>query len=99
MSTYTISKTAKAFALNPALGLVLALTATLFTPRLARSADNAEADKLLASAREKETQAQQLRAAASAATQKAADDELEASAEERQARILSARALQLLKAD
>jgi hypothetical protein len=62
-------------------------------------ADNSEADKLLAAAKAKELHAQELRTAAAAALQKAADDEMDAGAEERQARILSAQALQLLKAD
>src|SRR5690348_11032574 len=66
---------------------------------LAHAADNAEADKLLATAKAKETHAQELRASAAAASQKAADDELEASSEDRQARILSAQAMQLMKAD
>ena len=66
---------------------------------LAKAADNVEADKLLAAAKAKETHAQELRASAAAASQKAADDELEASAEDRQARILSAQAMQLMKAD
>ncbi len=64
-----------------------------------RGAENAAAERLLATAKAKETHAQELRAAAADAQQKAADDELEAGAEERDARILAARALNVLKAD
>ena len=69
-----------------------------------RAADKAEAEKaaaekFLATVKAKETHAQDLRSAAATAQQKAADDEMEAAAEERDARILTATALSLLKAD
>jgi hypothetical protein len=63
-----------------------------------RGAD-ADANQMLAQAKAKQLHAQQLRDAAAAAVQKAADDEMEAGAEDRDARILTARALQMLKAD
>jgi len=85
------------FAQQPRTFIVLALG--VLGLGLASAADNVEADKLLAAARAKETHAQELRTSAAAASQKAADDELEASAEDRQARILSAQAMQLMKAD
>lgn len=99
MSTHNKRTQLTGLSSNHRFASVLALAITLSVPALLRAADNVEADKLLAAAREKETHVQALRAAASAASQKAADDELEASAEDRQARILSAQALQLLKAD
>jgi hypothetical protein len=74
------------------LGLGLATATTL-------GAADADANKLLADAKAKQLHAQQLREAAAATLQKAADDEMEASVEERDARILTARALQMLKAD
>jgi hypothetical protein len=75
-----------------ALALGLAAVTTL------RAADT-DANQLLAQAKAKQLHAQQLREAAAATLQKAADDEMEAGAEERDARILTARALQMLKAD
>jgi len=63
------------------------------------AADDAAAQKLLAQARAKEVHAQELRAAAAATLQKAADDQMEAGAEDRDARILTAQALKLLGAD
>jgi hypothetical protein len=63
------------------------------------AADDAAAQKLFSEARAKEVHAQELRAASAAADQKAADDRMEASADERDARILGAQALKLLGAD
>jgi hypothetical protein len=63
------------------------------------AADDAAAQKLLAQAKTKELHAQELRAAASNALQKAADDQSEASVEDRDAKILSAQALKLMGAD
>src|SRR5579863_6990827 len=63
------------------------------------AADDAAAQKLLTEARAKEAQAQELRAVAAAAVQKAADDQMEAGVEERDARILTAQALSLMGAD
>jgi len=74
------------------LALGLAAVTTL------RAAD-ADANQLLAQAKAKQLHAQQLRDSAAATLQKAADDEMEAGTEERDARILTARALQMLKAD
>lgn len=74
----------------PAIGLAAAMTLR---------AGDADANRLLADAKAKQLHAQQLREAAAATLQKAADDEMEAGIEERDARILTARALQMLKAD
>jgi hypothetical protein len=63
------------------------------------AADEAAAQKLLAQARAKETHAHELRAAASAAIQKASDDQAEASVEDRDAKILAAQAMKLMGAD
>ena len=79
--------------------LMLALGMTMVGAWQTRAADDAAAQKLLADARAKETHAQQLRAAAAATMQKAADDQMEASAEERDSRILTAKALKLVGAD
>ena len=79
--------------------LVIVLAVALMGTSRVRGAENAAAERLLATAKAKETHAQELRAAAADAQQKAADDELEAGAEERDARILAARALNVLKAD
>jgi hypothetical protein len=76
--------------------LVLALVASTLQMR---AADDAAAQKLMADARAKETRAHELRASAAAAMQKAADDQMEASADERDARILTAQAMKLLGAD
>lgn len=77
-----------------ALGIILAVGATQ-----SWAADEAAAQKMMTEARAKEAHAQELRAAAAATLQKAADDQMEASAEERDARILSAQALKLSGAD
>ena len=74
------------------LALGLAAVTTL------RAAD-ADANQLLAQAKAKQLHAQQLRDSAAATLQKAADDEMEAGTEERDARILTARALKMLNAD
>ena len=79
--------------------LVLALGLALSATFRSNAADEAAAQKLLAESRAKETHAQELRAAASAAAQKSNDDQLEAAAEERDARILVAQALKLMGAD
>jgi hypothetical protein len=79
--------------------LVLALAIALTGAFGLYAADDAAAQRLMAEARAKETQAQQLRAAAAAAQQKAADDQMEAGVQERDARILTAQALKLLGAD
>src|SRR5579864_5534450 len=79
--------------------LVLALAMTMVGAWQTRAADEAAAQRLLAEARAKETHAQQLRAAAATTMQKAADDQMEASAEERDSRILTAQALKLAGAD
>jgi hypothetical protein len=63
------------------------------------AADEAAAQKLLTQARAKEAHAQELRAAAATGLQKAADDQMEASGEDRDARILTAQALKLMGAD
>lgn len=81
------------------LTLGLALAITLAGTFGLRAADDAAAQRLLAEAKVRITHAQQLRAAANAAQQKAADDQMEAGAEERDARILEARALKLIGAD
>jgi len=62
-------------------------------------AQNAEAQGLFATAKLRQEQAQRLRGEVAAWVQQANDAELQASADERDARILSARALQMLKAD
>jgi len=62
-------------------------------------AQEAEAQKLLAAANVKETQAQKLRADAALKKQEAANDEGLASANQREASILTARAMQMMKAD
>ncbi len=59
---------------------------------------NAEADRLFALAKLKQAGAHQLRDNAAVKLQQAADDEAQAGANQREARILVARALQLLKA-
>ena len=79
--------------------LVLALAIALTSASGLRAAEDAAAQKLLAEARAKEMHAQELRAAAATTLQKAADDQIEAGVEEREARILAARALKLLGAD
>ena len=79
--------------------LTLALVVTTASAFRTPAADEAAAQKMLAEARAKEAHAEQLHAAAAAATQKGADDQMEASAEERDARILTAQALKLLGAD
>lgn len=90
-----LSRATRAFpqVLVVALGIALGATVRL------HAADEAAAQKLLAESRAKETHAQELRAAAATASQKAADDQLEAAAEERDARILVAQALKLTGAD
>jgi hypothetical protein len=75
--------------------VAVALTCTLALG----AADDAAAQKLLADARAKEAHAQELRTVAAAASQKAADDQMEAGVEERDARILTAQALKLMGAD
>lgn len=90
-----ISRATRAFPQILVIALTLALGPTVRT----NAADEAAAQKLLAESRAKETHAQELRAAAAAASQKATDDQLEAAAEERDARILSAQALKLMGAD
>lgn len=55
--------------------------------------------KLMAEARAKEVHAQELRANASGMLQKAADDQMEATAEDRDAKILTAQAMKLMGAD
>ena len=84
---------------GPARTFVLALAIALTGTVGLRAAENAVAEKMLAEAKVKETHTQELRAAAETALQKAADDQMEAGAEERDARILTARALSLLGAD
>ena len=79
--------------------LVLALAIALTGASGLRAAEDAAAQKLLAEAKAKEMHAQELRAAAATASQKAADDQIEAGVEEREAHILAARALNLLRAD
>jgi uncharacterized phage infection (PIP) family protein YhgE len=79
--------------------LVLALAIALTGASGLRAAEDAAAQKLLAEARAKEMHAQELRTAAATTLQKAADDQIEAGVEEREARILAARALKLLGAD
>ena len=79
--------------------MLLVTTATLAATLGLRAADDAAAQKLLAQARAKEAHAQELHAAAAAAEQKAADDQMEAGAEERDARILTAQALKAMGAD
>ena len=79
--------------------MILALALILAGAVPSRAADDAAAQKLLAEAKAKETHAQQLRAAAAASMQKASDDQMEASAEERDARILTAQALTAMGSD
>jgi hypothetical protein len=79
--------------------LGLSLVAVLCNGVSLYAADDAAAQKLLAQAKTKELHAQELRAAASNALQKAADDQSEASVEDRDAKILSAQALKLMGAD
>jgi hypothetical protein len=79
--------------------LMMALVIVLGSTVRVNAVDEAAAQKLLAESRAKETHAQELRATAAAASQKATDDQLEAAAEERDARILSAQALKLMGAD
>ena len=81
------------------LARLLALTLGLVTSVPVYAADDAAAQKLLSEARAKELHAQELRAAASANLQKASDDQMEASADDRDARILTAQAMKLLGAD
>ena len=89
------------FTARSALGLFLTslLVSASFAKFQARSADTVEGEKLMAEARAKEAHAQQLRATAAAALQKASDDQMEASAEERDSRILAAKAMALLGSD
>jgi hypothetical protein len=79
--------------------LGLSLVAVLCNGVSLYAADDAAAQKLLAQAKTKELHAQELRAAASNALQKAADDQSEARVEDRDAKILSAQALKLMGAD
>ncbi len=97
ISTTHFSPFAVARCLSPPMLLTLALGLSGALP--ARAADNGAAKILLSEARTKEVHAQELRAAAAAALQKAADDQMEAAAEERDARIFTARALSALGAD
>ena len=85
--------------LNARLALALVLAIALAGTFGSRAAENAAAEKLLGEAKAKETHAQELRAAAATALQKAADNQMEAGVEERDARILTARALNLLGGD
>jgi hypothetical protein len=75
--------------------LAIAITGTFGL----RAAENAEAQRLLAEAKAKQTSAQQLLATAATALQRAADDQMEAAAQERDSHILAARALKLMGAD
>src|SRR5690242_19912195 len=77
------------------LGLTIIVTSTV---RL-HGAEDPAVQKILAEAKAKELHAQELRAAAASSLQKAADDQMEASAEERDARILGAQAMKLSGAD
>ena len=79
--------------------LLLAMAVSLASTTGLRAADDAAAQKLLTEARAKEAHAEELRSVAAAAVQKAADDQMEAGAEERDARILTAQALKLMGAD
>jgi hypothetical protein len=79
--------------------LLLAIAVSLAGTLGLSAADDAAAQKLLTEARAKEAHAQELRAAAAAASQKAADDQMEAGVEDRDARILTAQALKLMGAD
>jgi hypothetical protein len=79
--------------------LGLSLIAVLCNGVSLYAADDAAAQKLLAQAKAKELHAQELRAAASNALQKAADDQSEASVEDRDAKILDAQAMKLMGAD
>jgi hypothetical protein len=94
LSSRTIrAEATRAFAPGLVIALAMALSGNAY------AAENAAADRLLTMAKAKETRAEEFRVAAAAARQKAADDELDAAAEERDARILTARALNVLKAD
>ena len=75
------------------------MAAVLCTSVSLFAADEAGAQKLLAQAKAKELHAQELRAAASAALQKASDDQSEATVEDRDAKILTAQAMKLMGAD
>lgn len=77
---------------------MLALAITLAGASSLCSADPV-ADRLFAESRVKQEQAQKLRAEAAVKLQAAGDDEAAASEAEREAKIFSARALQILKAD
>jgi len=79
--------------------LLLAVVAVFSGTCALSAADDAAAQKLLGEARVKEVHAQELRAAAAAAMQKAADDNIAAGAAEREARILTAQALKIMGAD
>lgn len=83
--------------LLPALGLTVAILS--WGTLASYAADDAGAQKLLAQARAKEVHAQELRSAAAAAVQKAADDQTEATVEDRDAKILTAQAMKLMGAD
>ena len=80
-------------------GLFFFTAVTLVATIGARAADEAAIQRLLNEARAKEAHAQELRAAAGVALQKAADDQMEASGEERESRVLTAQALKLMGAD
>jgi uncharacterized protein (UPF0261 family) len=94
-TTSASSPRVKALNLGPLYTVAVLLTCTSGL----QAADDVAAQRLLSQARAKETQAQELRAAAAAAVQKATDDQMEASADDREARILSAQALKMLGAD
>jgi hypothetical protein len=81
------------------LSVVAVVSMTLLSPGVLCAADDAQAQKLLAEAKEKELQAQKLRTDANSKLQEAADEEVAAGDNQREARILTARALQLMKAD
>ncbi|HZR16157.1 MAG TPA: hypothetical protein VFE51_02415 [Verrucomicrobiae bacterium] len=80
-------------------GIALCI-ALVVAPALAiRAAEDPAVQKLLDEARAKQVRAQELRAAAASVLQKAADDQMEAGVQERDAKILTAQAMKLMSAD
>ena len=79
--------------------LVLVSAGLFLGPFPLQAAQDPAVQKLLAEARAKEVHAQELRATANSVLQKAADDQMEATAEDRDAKILTAQAMKLMGAD
>lgn len=84
---------------KPALAVVLALGVGAFGFAGVAQAQTPEVERLLGLAKTKQLQAQQAKANAAQKLQQAADDEVAAEQDQREARILTARALALMHAD